>query len=252
MDDSINAVLKRLKIVRKNRTQEEFATNLGMKRAAYARLENSGTFLSIDMLKKIAKKESVNLNWLLTGKGNPYTIPESLRSQTADKIEEPKSEYVDSVARIASVPQNKRPFTTRKTGIPIVGHVTAGEPTAIYSDIQDAMEVDYVIDEFFYHRLKYNIKNPVVFVMVLGDSMLPDFHEGDHLLIERNVPYDMIKKNAYGIFADENGEFTFKRYNPKKNIILLEPLNSKYNTIAVRPEDIKIFGVTIALFRPLR
>jgi len=51
--------------------------------AAYARLESLGTFLSIELLNTIAKKEKINLQWLITGKGDPYTLPEQIRNQTA-------------------------------------------------------------------------------------------------------------------------------------------------------------------------
>jgi SOS-response transcriptional repressor LexA len=99
--------------------------------------------------------------------------------------------------------------------------------------------------------MKYDISNPVVFVRVSGSSMEPEFHDQDVLLIERNIPPAMIRRNAYGIFADDQNQWTFKRFNPQGQVILLEPLNSQFNTIAVFPEDLRIFGIAIGLFRPL-
>jgi len=242
MEGATGDILGRLKFIRGKRTQAEFSKEFDIKANTYAYLEKYGKSLSLDLLYKISKKEKINLNWLITGKGDPYTLPDQIRNQTADKllIREDQTKYNPIT-----------PISPIRPPIPIVGRVAAGEPTILYDDINESIEADYVIDEFFYHRLKYNISNPVVFVQVSGDSMTPDFQDGDLLLIERNVQHDIIKKNAFGIFADDNGEWTFKRYNPKQNIILLEPLNSQYNTLAVRPEELRIFGISIALFRPL-
>ena len=46
---------------------------------------------------------------------------------------------------------------------------------------------------------------------------------------------------------------TFKRLNiQSNNLILLEPLNSKYSTIAANPATLRIYGIAIAIFRSLK
>jgi len=256
MGEAINiseSVLERLKFIRGERNQNEFAKIFGIRGGTYGQLERSGKTISFDLLYKLVQKEHVNLHWLLTGKGNPYTLPKEIRESTADKLPieiQGESAPFSSHARIvkkSQIPDSRKPYA-----IPIVGRVAAGEPTVIYDDLENSLEVDYVIDEFFYHRLKYNTANTVVFIEVFGDSMIPDFHDKDLLLIEKDVPSDALRKNVFGIFADEKNEWTFKRYNPKPGVILLEPLNSKYNTSAIQPPDLRIYGIAIALFRSLR
>ena len=57
--------------------------------------------------------------------------------------------------------------------------------------------------------------------------MEPLFLDQDLLLIERDVPFNALKRGVFGIFSLD-GEFTFKRLNiQSNNLILLEPLNYK-------------------------
>jgi SOS-response transcriptional repressor LexA len=82
--------------------------------------------------------------------------------------------------------------------------------------------------------------------------MEPQFHDQDLLLIERDVPFNALKRGVFGIFSLD-GEFTFKRLNiQSNNLILLEPLNSKYSTIAANPATLRIYGIAIAIFRSLK
>jgi SOS-response transcriptional repressor LexA len=246
----------RIRKIRGNRTQEEFGKIFGFKPGTYAKFEKTGKMLSPEFLEDLSKKEKVNINWLITGKGDPYTLPEHIRNNTADKLPQP-----DTIAE-ETTPYRISPITpispiipsSRKSSIPLVGRVAAGEPVIIYADCDqsDPVDVSDIIDESFYYRLKYNYSNPVCFVEVSGDSMEPEFHDHDLLLIERNVPHSQITRNIYGIFGDDRGEWTFKRFNPQGDTILLEPLNSRFNTIAIPRVALRIFGVCIALFRSLR
>jgi SOS-response transcriptional repressor LexA len=117
--------------------------------------------------------------------------------------------------------------------IPVVARVHAGDPTIIYDESPTEINLTGV------------------FVEVSGDSMEPTFQNHDLLLVNREVQPDSIHHGAYGIFANGD-EWTFKRFNPQKGIILLEPLNSIYPTIAIAPDALKIFGIVTALYRPLK
>jgi len=252
MEGATGDILGRLKFIRGKRTQAEFSKEFDIKANTYAYLEKYGKSLSLDLLYKISKKEKINLNWLITGKGDPYTLPDQIRNQTADKLQpgaigEDVTPYHSPIRPISPIrPRSPIP-------LPIVGRVAAGEPVIIYADCSQSETIDAtdIIDESFFYRLKYNYSDPCCFVEVSGDSMEPDFIDHDLLLIERDIPVDRIKKNAVGVFSNSDGEWTFKRFNPQGETILLEPLNSRFNTLAVPAEDLRIFGIAIALFRPL-
>ncbi len=61
---------KRLAEVRGNRSQRQFARDLGVFQQNVNRYE-SGTTPHTDFLVTLALKESVSLDWLLLGKGKP-------------------------------------------------------------------------------------------------------------------------------------------------------------------------------------
>lgn len=221
-------ILKKRKNITRKMISEETGISISML-SAFFRGQKS---ITVERFAKICKALNIDLETFINSEGRRFFSPLKL----PDRISENESPYKSS-----QLPLSK---------IPIVASVAAGEPTIIYDDILEDIDASDIIDEFFYHRLKYVMSDPVVFVRVSGTSMEPEFHDQDLLLIERNIPWDRIKKNCYGIFATED-EWTFKRFNPQKNVILLEPLNSAFNTIAVEPADLRIFGIAIGLFRPL-
>ena len=66
---------ERLKLVRQKLklSQKEMAELLGVSLNAYQRYEMGSRGLNADKLEILAKKLNVNLNWLLTGNGQPFT-----------------------------------------------------------------------------------------------------------------------------------------------------------------------------------
>lgn len=240
VESDVGEILERLKIIRGERTQEEFAARFDLKSNTYSYIEKYGKTLSLELLRKIAKQEGINLNWLITGQGDLHYSDEP---HTADHqaVYRPKTNM--SLGSLSSLKSLK--------SLPIVGQVAAGEPTIIYSDIEEAAEVSDTIDDWFFHKIKYNYDNHVVFVRVNGDSMEPRFLDLDLLLIERGISFQSLKSGVFGIFKISD-EYTFKRLNIQQNNLLLEPLNSKYSTILADKNNIEIYGIAIALFRSLK
>lgn len=64
------AISERLAKIRGNRSQREWARQLGVFQQNVNRYEN-GTVPGAAFLISLLTKERVNLNWLLTGKGSP-------------------------------------------------------------------------------------------------------------------------------------------------------------------------------------
>ena len=65
--------VERLKFIRVNLTQEEFAKKMGSNRRTVQEYEISNRRPNTGMLLKIYKTFGVNIHWLLTGEGKPYT-----------------------------------------------------------------------------------------------------------------------------------------------------------------------------------
>jgi transcriptional regulator with XRE-family HTH domain len=67
--DTFEARVKRL---RGNLTQDQFAKSVGIKQTLISDYETGRTKPTTEILEKISRKANVNLNWLITGEGDPY------------------------------------------------------------------------------------------------------------------------------------------------------------------------------------
>lgn len=70
---------KRLKFLRGEMNYVEFAKLIETTRQNITRYENEEVIPGGEILSNICKKLNVNLNWLLTGEGEPYIKPEPLK-----------------------------------------------------------------------------------------------------------------------------------------------------------------------------
>ena len=76
-------------------TQDEFAGALEMKSRAYAAYERNENKPPLFMLEMLCNDYDVNLNWLISGKGNMFnSAPESISSSTKDEIIKTVEEYL--------------------------------------------------------------------------------------------------------------------------------------------------------------
>lgn len=81
---------------------------------------------------------------------------------------------------------------------------------------------------------------------VRGDSMLPEFREGDMIVVDP----DLSPRSGDFVVAvlDGTGEATFKRYQKKKDGEVLMPLNPDYVPIVLQSEH-RLVGKVIRLIR---
>lgn len=76
-------------------TQEEFAGALEMKSRAYAAYERNENKPPLFMLEMLCNDYDVNLNWLISGKGNMFnSAPENIPSNFKDEIKKTVEEYL--------------------------------------------------------------------------------------------------------------------------------------------------------------
>ena len=78
---------------------------------------------------------------------------------------------------------------------------------------------------------------------VRGDSMEPEFHDGDIIIIN---PYLKQEHNDYIVVCNEEGEATFKQLKKYGKIRVLHPLNPKYDDIELSKDiEYRIVGVVL-------
>jgi len=81
---------KRLSLIRGGRKQKAFADSLGVNQNYISRYEAGKIKPSFEFLKSVAEKENININWLLTGKGEMYLSENKSKSELIKEIAELK------------------------------------------------------------------------------------------------------------------------------------------------------------------
>jgi len=148
--------------------------------------------------------------------------------------------------KIVKIPQfgneiENLPFRVNEDGISVnyfEGGVQAGFP----SPADDFKEQKLSLDE------KYLSKpNSTYIVRVKGDSMYPTLHVGDILVVRTDIN---LIDNKIGIISLNNTEFTVKRFDKKKEMLIAD--NSDFNNIEIKEEDtLMCLGVVMQLIRDI-
>jgi SOS regulatory protein LexA len=104
-------------------------------------------------------------------------------------------------------------------GVPLLGLVEAGFPSAAEEELLDVMDFDeYLIPN----------KESTYILKVKGDSMIDaGIHPGDMVIVERKQSY----KPGQIVIAMIDGEYTMKYLRKRGEKYFLEPANEKYKPI---------------------
>jgi repressor LexA len=122
----------------------------------------------------------------------------------------------------------------RGSGLPLVGHVSAGEPILAEENIEDYVQVPPAIggEEGDY------------ILQVKGDSMRDaGILEGDYVVVSQVDDAD----NGEIVVALIEDEATVKRFYREKDRVRLQPANKAYKPIRTR--DAQVLGKVIGVYR---
>ncbi len=126
------------------------------------------------------------------------------------------------------------PFIQDVVSVPVVGHVTAGEPILAEQNIEDY----FPLPKTLVHR------DTVFLLKVRGDSMIKaGIMDGDLVIVRQQAT----AQNGEIIVAMLDGEATVKRYYREKDHIRLQPENDFYEPVA--SPHIVVIGKVIGVFR---
>jgi repressor LexA len=121
-------------------------------------------------------------------------------------------------------------------GVPLLGLVEAGFPSAAEEELLDVMDFD--------EYLTPNKESSYI-LKVKGDSMIDaGIHPGDMVIVERKQTY----KPGQIVIANVDNEFTMKYLRKKNDKYYLEPANAKYKPIYPR-ESFRVEAVVTAVVR---
>jgi len=190
----------------------EFADRLGISEPALYNYR-SGRRPSSDVLEKISKSTGASIDWLTTGKR--------------------------PIMEGGIIPGDVHELGHGRQ-VPVVGMVHAG----IWAEANDGgyppgAASDYVITDLPGKNL--------FAVRVEGDSMKPEFQEGDIIIIDPDLepkPGDYILAKV-----EEENEATFKKLGVAeiggKHYVVLKPLNRDYEDQLIEPDQVRLIGKVV-------
>lgn len=189
-------------------TLEELALQVGGDNGNLSRLERGKQGYSDEMLRKIAQALGCSVADLFSG-----------------------AERESNVSQV--------PLGTRR--IPLVSHVQAGHMTEAIDPYALGDAAEWMLTDLELSANAFALR-------IKGDSMLPEFREGDTVIIDPQVeplPGDcVVAKNG------EN-EATFKKYRPRgmndqgREVFELVPLNEDYPSMRSDISHIRIIGTMV-------
>ncbi|MBR3942431.1 MAG: helix-turn-helix domain-containing protein [Clostridia bacterium] len=124
-------------------------------------------------------------------------------------------------------------MATDAVKIPVFGYIPAGIPIEAIEDVLDyeSIPADWMLGDKDYFALK-----------IKGDSMFPNYLDGDVVIFEKTCTAENGKDVAVMI---NGGDATFKRLKVMPDGILLVPLNPNYETRFFKNEEVETLPVRI-------
>ena len=119
--------------------------------------------------------------------------------------------------------------------IPVYGYIPAGIPTEM---IDNSYIEDY--EEINEELLKGG--NQYFGLKVKGDSMYPEFRNGDTLILKKQ---DSCENGDFCAVSINHTESTFKKVLKKENGITLQPLNPIYEPMFFTNKEVEDLPITI-------
>ena len=137
---------------------------------------------------------------------------------------------------------NVVPASVGMTKIPLISYVQAGQWTGIEDFRETCGDYDYILTDL-------TVSGDAFALEIKGDSMTPDFLEGDVVVIDPSEP-----PRAGEFVAAINGDYeaTFKKYRPLGEVdnfgrehFELIALNPDYPKLSTLKQEIRIIGTMV-------
>lgn len=203
-------------------TQDQVANRVGVTRVAVSHWERGGADPNGRYLNELAAALGVSVDWLLTGK----------EEGTMGVSEPPFPGYRN--VEPAEIPQGTR--------VPILSYVQAGQWREM---CEQATAFDGSLE---YVAAGVSVGSCAFGLWVRGNSMEPDFKEGDLLIVD---PDEAPKAGDFVIAKNGSEEATFKKFRSRGEYddgtprFELVPLNDDHETLSTDQTSIAIIGVVV-------
>lgn len=203
-----------------------------------ARLKKDGVSPSFDEMKdalNLASKSGIHrLISALEERGFLRRLPHRARALEVVKL--PSSNNVTRGNFENRAPSKAESPIAANQNIPILGRIAAGVPIAAIQNEIGSVSAPDTLDPATHYALE-----------VRGDSMIEaGILEGDIVILRRT---DTAETGDIVVALIEDEEATLKRIRKRGKSIALEAANPRYETRIFGPDQIKVQGVLVSLYR---
>jgi len=217
-------VSERIKQTRKRLgySQDVLGAKVGVSRVAVSQWERGESSPSGRYLNDLAAALGVSVDWLLTGKDGEVGGVNDIQPLGYHNVEP------------AVIPRGRR--------VPILSYVQAGQWREM---CEQATAFDGSLE---YVAAGISVGSCAFGLWVRGNSMEPDFKEGDLLIVD---PDEAPKAGDFVIAKNGSEEATFKKYRSRGEYedgrprFELVPLNDDHSTLSTDQTSISIIGVVV-------
>ena len=230
-------------------TQKELAKEVGISASTmtdYMKLRSAPSFGVIQKLADYfgVKKSDIDTTFKEESTNSLPDAPDSLTQQIMDKVVQlttPNKKIVLQTSEELLVSQNEE-----ETKINEVSEVIQLYSYDYYDHPASAGTGQY-LNDVRVERIELPVDIDADFVIpIKGDSMEPDYHDGDLVFIQTSVD---LNNGVIGVF-NYNGDAYIKQLVIDKEQAYLHSLNPVYKDMPITPEtDFRIIGEVVDLYR---
>lgn len=235
---------KRFKQVREvmGLTQQEFGEKLGYRQSKIKDIETGKQKVSPEICELMEKNFSVHGWWLLTGRGRATIVQLALEDDGTYAVPELHK-------------KNLIHESLRQAEIIDLRYYEDVYASAGYGATNDKLESKPItVSQFFLDSLGITNPKSLDVIRIYGDSMEPDFKNGEYVVVQRVDSLEEVD-NGNTVIANIDGEIYIKKIEkiPFQKSIILNSTNPGYDPIKIEAEHLKelnIVGIVKGIIKP--
>ena len=225
-------------------TQDELAKRLNTTKQTISRYEKGDRKANQDMLFELCDIFGVSIDDFFPSQNESTQLPTSSQIQSIyDQLEPPRQgkvlTYAESQLNEQKNEENTKEYEVSEKVVQLYGYD--------YYDHAASAGTGQYLNDVRVERIELPVDVDADFVIpIKGDSMEPDYHDGDLVFIQTSVD---LNDGVIGVF-NYNGEAYIKQLVIDTEQAYLHSLNPAYKDMPITPDtDFRIIGEVVDLYR---
>lgn len=224
-------------------TQDELAKRLNTTKQTISRYEKGDRKANQDMLFELCDIFGVSIDDFFPSQNETLQSPTTSPIQTIyDQLHQPRQAKVLNYAE-RQLKEQRNEEETRENEVSEVIQIYSYD----YYDHPASAGTGQYLNDVRVERIELPVDIDADFVIpIKGDSMEPDYHDGDLVFIQTSVD---LNDGVIGVF-NYNGDAYIKQLVIDEDQAYLHSLNPAYKDMPITPEtDFRIIGEVVDLYR---